>query len=218
VGVIRFECSCGKRLKVDDAFAGRQVKCGACGAKVIAPAAGEGEENMPPGTAAADGLDALAQALKAAPKQTVGSKAVQRLQGKKAPSARPMSAIPSRGAAGGKGVRPGSSRLSVRNAPPSGLAKNKVLFVGIGAAVVVVGAIVAIILVTSGKPATLVPKAEKPIIVQKAEPVPVVEKKVEVRGHHPGEMFSSVPFEETPETGTATGTTTGATTASTTGK
>ena len=61
--VIRFQCTCGKRLKVEDSHAGRKVKCGACGAEMVAPTVGEG-------------LDALAQAVQsAAPKPTNGAAA-----------------------------------------------------------------------------------------------------------------------------------------------
>ena len=213
--MIRFHCGCGKRLKVDDAFAGRQVKCGACGAKLIAPAAGEGTESPTPAAPPANGLDALAQALKAAPKQTAGALALQRLQGKKVPAARTTPVAAAKGAAIARGKRPANSGPSGRNAPPAALppstfGKNKVLFVGIGAAVVVVGAIVAIIVVTMGKPATLPPKVEKPIVIQKKALAPVVEKKPEVRAHHPGEMFANVPFvDETTTTGTTTAATTG---------
>lgn len=37
--MIRFQCQCGKRLKVDDTHAGRAVRCSACGKELIAPAA-----------------------------------------------------------------------------------------------------------------------------------------------------------------------------------
>ena len=63
--MIRFECTCGKRLKVEDSHAGRTVKCGACGAQMTAPAS-----NL----AAADDLDAMAQAMQsAAPRPANGS-------------------------------------------------------------------------------------------------------------------------------------------------
>ncbi|MBE3071013.1 MAG: hypothetical protein IMZ66_12330, partial [Planctomycetes bacterium] len=37
--MIRFYCACGKRLKVDDALAGRPVQCPDCGAAARAPQA-----------------------------------------------------------------------------------------------------------------------------------------------------------------------------------
>jgi hypothetical protein len=37
--MIRFQCGCGKRLKVDDAHVGRKVRCAACGVSVTVPAA-----------------------------------------------------------------------------------------------------------------------------------------------------------------------------------
>jgi hypothetical protein len=70
--VIRFECSCGKRLKVEDRFAGQTVECTACGKRMRAPATStealpvaevveEPEAALEP---ADDPLAALAQAAK----------------------------------------------------------------------------------------------------------------------------------------------------------
>jgi hypothetical protein len=67
--VIRFQCTCGKRLKVDDSSAGRKVKCSMCGKELIAPVASQ---------AAGGDLDALAQAMQAsAPKAAGGPMAVK---------------------------------------------------------------------------------------------------------------------------------------------
>jgi len=36
---IVFACTCGQKMAIEERFAGRQVKCPACGAKVMAPSA-----------------------------------------------------------------------------------------------------------------------------------------------------------------------------------
>ena len=46
--MILFHCGCGKKLKVDDSFAGKHVRCGSCGTRLVVPGVGEGQ-----GTAAA---------------------------------------------------------------------------------------------------------------------------------------------------------------------
>jgi DNA-directed RNA polymerase subunit RPC12/RpoP len=47
--MIQFNCSCGKSLKLDDAHAGRRVRCPDCGSEVVAPESTEDE--APPQTA-----------------------------------------------------------------------------------------------------------------------------------------------------------------------
>lgn len=56
LGVIRFQCTCGKRLKVVPAHAGRLVECTACGRRIRAP-----EDPAQP----LDGPEALAAAVRA---------------------------------------------------------------------------------------------------------------------------------------------------------
>jgi hypothetical protein len=61
--VIHFHCTCGKRLKVDDAYIGRLAECSRCHARIMVPA--ESEEAPPPATTGS--LDALAQAMQTGP-------------------------------------------------------------------------------------------------------------------------------------------------------
>jgi predicted RNA-binding Zn-ribbon protein involved in translation (DUF1610 family) len=44
---ISFVCPCGKKLKVDEEYAGRKGKCPACGQSLIVPAAGSGRQPGP---------------------------------------------------------------------------------------------------------------------------------------------------------------------------
>ena len=117
--MIRFQCVCGKRLKVADTSAGHKVKCGACGAEMVAPAAVQ--------AAGVEGLDALAQAVQSAgPRPTNGA------------PARPGQA----GKVAGKpnGVLPGQSKR------PAPLPDNKLPFyIGLGVA----GGIMLIVLIVA---------------------------------------------------------------------
>ena len=141
--MIRFYCRCGKRLKVDAAYAGRHVKCGACGAKAVVPSTSEAE--AVPAAAPADGLDALAQALRA-PVPPVAA-ATPRAGGK---PVRGMPARPALSPGGGpapRGPAPSARSLTdkVRHKEAGG---NKTLFIGFGAALALIIALVILMWVT----------------------------------------------------------------------
>jgi hypothetical protein len=53
--MIRFRCPCGKRLKIQEAYAGRAVQCPHCGMHLEVPqAAGEPLVLLPPTVAGAN--------------------------------------------------------------------------------------------------------------------------------------------------------------------
>jgi hypothetical protein len=177
--VIRFNCECGKRLKVDDSYAGRNVKCGACGARVQAPAAEiEVAEEVAPPPAPSDGLDALAQALRAGPVKSPRSDvpALRAVQSKK-----PAGKMPGKAGAakplqpGQKGVRPAANQ-------------NKAVYIGLGVAAGLILIVVVIMAATMGG------DPPKPVKVEAAPlppPPPPVAKKTNPE-HFPGEFFPNV--------------------------
>lgn len=162
--MIRFQCACGKRLKVDDAHAGRTVKCGACGAQITAPATSQ-EVAAP-----SEGLDALAQALStAAPKPAGGAGAAAR-------PGQPKAAA---------GKAPG--RVGQANASLATSGSKMPFYIGLGiAGGVLVVAIVAAVLIHNSN--TEPPVDPKPVI--KIAPTETKPKKPT---HTPGEMFPDVP-------------------------
>jgi hypothetical protein len=194
--VIRFNCTCGKRLKVDAAYAGRSVKCAACGAKIMAPSAIETAEVVegPPADAPpVDGLDALAQALREAPPRPTRSDV---------PALRTLGGKPQ--AANGTKVRPGAAGRPgqpARNGQPGDpMARgkspqqnqNKAVFIGIGAAVGLILIVVIIMIVASSGPAQPV-KQDKPVVTT---PPPPVDTKPKYSGRFAGDFFGSVPDEK----------------------
>jgi len=162
--VIRFNCSCGKRLKVDDDLVGRQVQCPNCGSKTVVPpvSEAEAEEAVPVANdPAAAGLEALAQALKAKPSV---AKPVRR--DVPALRAMPGRAAPGRTAAsarGGKSAPGGKIGPNGRFAKPAS-ANNNALYIGLGAAL---GLIVIVVIAAAligggcegGKPKAAAPPA-----------------------------------------------------------
>jgi hypothetical protein len=70
--VIRFQCTCGKRLKVDDQHVGRKVKCGTCAKELIVPAMSQ---------AGGADLDALAKAMGSAAPKPANGKPVAKVNG-----------------------------------------------------------------------------------------------------------------------------------------
>jgi hypothetical protein len=200
--VIRFYCSCGKRLKVDDSYAGRPVKCGACGLRIEAPMAGEGEESPDAGTDAAqeaaqdadvqvaeevappppdNGLDELAKALQEAPPPRPARTAQgARTNGGKQPARDRVAAKP------GQLKKNGQGDELVRR--PAAHNNNKALFIGLGAAAgLILLVVVLMIMMSSGSGPP--PKQEDP-------PVPVTPYKKPAPEHFPGEFFPQVPSQK----------------------
>ncbi len=163
--MIRFQCACGKRLKVDDAHAGRTVKCGACGAQITAPAVGQ--DAAAPG----EGLDALAQALStAAPKPAGGAGAAARPGQPKAPA----------------GKAPGRVGQATGSLATSGSKMPFYLGIGIAGGVLVIAIVAAVLIHNSNTEPPVDPKP-----AMKMPPPP--ETKPKKQTHTPGEMFPDVP-------------------------
>jgi hypothetical protein len=159
--MIRFYCDCGKRLKADDAYAGRQVKCGACGARKMVPAASEAEKAP---TAPADGLAALASALRAS--ATSPARAARTAPDK--PAARGAAPRAPMAASGASAQPLRSVTQKVRSREPGG---NKTVLIGFGAALAMIVIVVILLVVTSGgTPATA--QADKVATVPPSAPAP----------------------------------------------
>ena len=199
--VIQFQCLCGRWIKVEDDLAGRLVECTKCGSKSRVPEAAPlsapealaaamrqlnqpAEEEVPtaesldePQEAAppADGLEALAHAVKSAPAPKPGARGPQpaaRVRRPNGPASRPPLVAGREGAPGAKWMNP------------------RLIGVIGGAAALLLLVIILIVLGGGGEP----PKTDPP----PPAPTPVVEapKPKRFTGHQPGEMFREVPFEE----------------------
>ena len=151
--MIRLNCSCGKRLKVDDDLMGRQVKCPNCGGKTVVPQVSDAEvEDAAPvaNDPAATGLEALTQALKAKPS---AAKPIRHdVPALRAISGRP--AAPSRAtapAARNRKPTPGGKiGQNGRFAKPAS-ANHNALYIGLGAALGVIAiVVVAAVLIGGG--------------------------------------------------------------------
>jgi hypothetical protein len=189
--VIRFNCSCGKRLKVDDSYVGRHVQCPNCGVKTLVPQASDaGTEDAAPvaNDPAAAGLEALAQALKAKPSAAKPVRrdvpALRAMPGRVAPG---RSATPARGrkpAPGGK-IRPNG-----RFAKPAGAANNNALYIGLGAALgVIIIVVVAAVLIGGGCEGKSKAPAPPPVPAYTPPTKPAHE------GPWPGEMWPEKKWE-----------------------
>jgi len=200
--VIRFQCTCGRWLNVDDDLAGRRVACSKCGAQSQAPAAAPlsapealaaamreatqtPEEDLPTATIVeepqeaappTDGLEALAHAVKSAPAPKLGPRGPQPVARGRRPAG-PAARSPLQ--AGRKGA-PAAQRMS-----PT--------LIGVigGAAAFLLLIVILALFGGGGEP----PKKETP---SPNPPPPVVEapKPKRYTGHQPGEMFRQVPFDE----------------------
>jgi hypothetical protein len=173
--VIRFNCGCGKRLKVDDAFAGRQVKCGGCGARIQVPLSDNGAAS--PAGGPASGLDELAKALQGAAKPAAGAATVR------------------------KGGQPAKNGQNGQNGNadgrPAAANHNKALFIGLGAALGFVLIVVILMVALSGGSKTPPP-------VKKEDPPPAVYSspsapKPKISNDFPGAFFSDRHLNKTPE-------------------
>jgi hypothetical protein len=133
--MILFHCTCGKKLKVDDSFAGKNVRCGSCGQRITVPGTGQAASAAPASAPpAADGLEGLAQAMRSSPRPSM-------LPNKRAVAAsKPASAT----AASGQGTL---NRLTNRKAPKE---SNKAFLVTLVVATVVLVAIVIVAVMIGG--------------------------------------------------------------------
>jgi len=186
--VIRFNCSCGKRLKVDDDLVGRQVKCPNCGGKTVVPQVSDAEveEAVPVANdPAAAGLEALAQALKAKPSVAKPIRrdvpALRAMPGRVAPG-RTASA---RGGKSAPGVKIGQNGRFAKPAATN----NNALYIGLGAALgVIVIVVIAAALIGGGCEGGK-PKAAAPPPPATYTPTPQKTRDL----HPPGDLWPNVP-------------------------
>lgn len=200
--MIRFLCECRRRIKLEDDLAGHLVQCSKCGARMRVPQAEplsapealaaamreatqpepeevettEVAEEAPEAEPPADGLAALAHAVKSVPP----GKTARRPGGL--------------GARMGAPARPGS-RPGQRNGrrPAPGANRMNPTLIGImgGIAGVVVLIVILFLLAGGGSaPEDKPPTPEPPKAVSEAP------KPKRFTGHQPGEMFREVPFED----------------------
>jgi hypothetical protein len=182
--VIRFECSCGKRLKVEDRFAGETVECTACGKRMRVPAtaavpvAEVVEEPEAAPAASNDPLAALAQAAKGSGGAKTGSKTPVRPG---APAAR--GAKPAAKAAPGKACATAELLAKRRAVAPD---NKKVLFVTIGvAAAIILVFVVYLAMQSDDTPAPTGGDGKIHYVVTQPP-------KTATRASSPGELFPSV--------------------------
>lgn len=188
--MIRFNCSCGKRLKVDDDLMGRQVKCPNCGGKTVVPQVSDAEvEDAVPvaNDPAATGLEALAQALKAKPSAAKPIRrdvpALRAMPGRVAPGRTAASARGGKSAPGGKIGQNG------RFAKPAS-ANNNALYIGLGAALgIIVIVVIAAALIGGGCEGNK-PKSSAPAVPAYTPPT-----KPAHEGPWPGEMWPEKKWE-----------------------
>jgi len=177
--VIRFNCRCGKRIKVSADVAGKRVRCPFCGRTVQAP---RGRKDATPGPGAppvtssttdgapeqggATGLEALAQAVRA--------------NGNDKPADRGPLATARQKAK--KQELPTSAQLIGRRvgANPS---HKKAILIGVVAAVVLLALVIGLsaLLSSSGEPEKLAEQTPPPTATGRPRP--------------PGDLFKNVPFE-----------------------
>jgi hypothetical protein len=182
--VIRFNCRCGKRIKVPADVAGKRVRCPFCGRTVEAPRAREdatpgleapvaegvsGPADEAPERGVATGLEALAQAVRAN-------------GGARSPSRSPLAAALQKVK---KQELPTSAQLISRHvgAHPN---QKKAILVGVIAAVV----LFALVIGLSALMAHSSGESEKKPADQAAPPATTG------RRGPPGDLFKNVPFEK----------------------
>lgn len=206
--MIRFDCPCGKRLKVDDSYAGHAVECPYCGVRVEAPAAEAPEEPVLSGPDAlvqamravtqpvadeipvaevvadpgADPLQALAQAAKAGPARAASS---TRVTTARPPTRTPLSATGKKpaGAAAKRGLPTNGKQ------PPAQPNQKQTILIAVGAAVLLVAIALLVSALVGGGGTTTQPKVEAPPVAPPAPPTPT---KRERELHPPGELFPNV--------------------------
>lgn len=221
--MIRFYCSCGKRLKVDDALAGRSVQCTQCGATMQAPGAepetvsgpealvsalrdlnGPAPDDIPEAEVI-DGPPVAAKPISRRGRAPSPEKA-QALEGLDAlaraagpaPVAKVAARRPQAAVRGRKGAAsPARPALPGGRRPPAAGAHRNAAVIGAVAAValIIVFAIVAAFVGGGSCSAPAKPEPPPP----PAQSVVEVEKPKRFTGHQPGEMFNNVPFADEQE-------------------
>jgi hypothetical protein len=164
--LIRFECSCGKRLKVRAADIGHTVECPDCAAQLVVP----DPDALPVAEEAASAPDALAAAMRElAPTAVRPSK----IPTKKTPPAAP----------GRSPRKPGAQPAQIVSAA------HKPVIIGVAAvlALAVLLLILSFFAGSDNKPAT----KEGPPAIQ-APPPPTTTPKPERNLHPPGDLFPKV--------------------------
>jgi hypothetical protein len=182
--VIRFKCACGKRVKVPTSAAGKRVRCPFCGKEQRVPERGAPRSDIPvaevvagpPGAPAeppaAQGLAALAQAVKA----NGGAKETRR---------NPVASVRDRAK---QQDLPTSAQLIARRT--GAIADHRKYFlIGIGVAAGLMLAILVIALLTSGG------GGPEPVPAGGTETPPAGDT-AHRRGSAAGELFKNVPFEK----------------------
>lgn len=215
--MIRFECACGKPLKVDNAFAGRPVQCPHCGATTQAPPA---ELSGPEALAAAlrgtgrtttDDIP-TAEVVAGPPARTgrarpIPPEAVQAIKGldalakagRAAPAAKPVrrgATKPARGRAAT--AAPGRSAIpNGRRPPAAGNTKNAAIIGGVAAVgIIIVAAIIAALVGGGGDGETKKKPAPETAVHETVDETP---KPKEYKLHQPGELFGGLQYESEKE-------------------
>jgi len=188
--VIRFECSCGKRLKVEDRFAGQTVECTDCHRRMRVPQAVAAAipvaevvaEPEAVATQADDPLAALAQAAKGNGGAKVGTKTPVRPG--VVPRGTKLGARPGAKAPAGKTSATAELLAKRRMAAPN---NKKAMFIAFGVAAVAIIGLVVFLALPSACPEQPTGNSGKTLYVIQ-EPA----AKAEPRKHPAGEMFPSV--------------------------
>jgi hypothetical protein len=214
--VIRFNCTCGKRLKVDYSAAGRTVECPYCGMKVRAPSGNASprsghdelvaamrslQEEPPDDVPVAEVVAEPAAALPVAPAPDASPSpqpaAAEALAGKQAgrtpldalaKSLPPTPAAARNGrAAAGKPARPGAAP---GRAPPQ--LANMTVWIAVGASVLFLILLVIVSLFVGG-PRAPKEKPTPPEVTPAAAPPAPAKRERDL--HPPGDLFPQVPVQ-----------------------
>lgn len=211
--MIRFECTCGKMLKVDESLAGRLVECPFCKARTYAPA-----DEPPPMSAPEALVAAMRQVSRPPPDDDIPVAAEVVLPpGQVAPDARPAShlealshAVRSQPGRSSQTRPPARSRRLAGPARATGMvvqgaaaggrsaglaSQRRPIIIGLVAAVGLIVVFVIIAAYVGGGPAG--GSARPDPLPQPAETSVVAPAQRRFSsGPQPGELFRNVPFEE----------------------
>ena len=184
--MIRFRCSCGKRLKVDVSEIGHTVECPYCASPVVVPDPDAPPAAKPAGETPVSAPEALAAAMRQLAPTAPRPSRVAPVQPPKVAAARP-------------------SKVAAKKAPPPpprqpqkpGLAPNggpskatKPVLIAVAGAFVLVTFLVILAFFFGGSDRKPV-RQEAPPVFQ-ASPAPAPEPKPERNLHPPGELFPKV--------------------------
>ena len=165
--LIRFECSCGKRLKVHVAEIGRTVECPNCAAQLVVP-----DPDAPP---VAEEVTSAPEAMVAAMRELAPAAAARpsKIAAKRTPPPRPSRSPAKPGA-------PAARKPSAATMP---------IIIGVAAAFVIVMLLVILAFFAGGNDSKPVKKEAPPVIQAPPPPPP---PKPERNLHPPGDLFPKV--------------------------